>query len=145
MERINLSPAEIDAFLSLAETGSFSRTGAALGLSQPAVSARISHLEQTLGVPLFHRTTRRVTITVTGERLRVRLERAMAELRALTEELREEADLRRGPHHHRRLPIRGGRVLGRGPLPRFTISIPTSKSSYRMIFMATRSTACSTA
>ena len=67
-----------------------------LGLSQPAVSARISHLEQTLGVPLFHRTTRRVTITATGERLRVRLERAVTDLRALTEELREEANLRRG-------------------------------------------------
>ena len=96
MTRINLSPAEIDAFLSLAETGSFSRTGTELGLSQPAVSARISHLEQTLGVPLFNRTTRRVTITATGERLRVRLERAVTELRALTEELRDEANLRRG-------------------------------------------------
>jgi LysR family carnitine catabolism transcriptional activator len=96
MTRINLSPAEIDTFLSLVETGSFSRTGAELGLSQPAVSARISHLEQTLGVPLFHRTTRRVTITATGERLRVRLERAVTELRALTDELREEANLRRG-------------------------------------------------
>ena len=96
MSRINLSPLDIDAFLSLAETGSFSRTGSELGLSQPAVSARIGHLEQTLGVPLFHRTTRRVTITASGERLRVRLERAVTELRALTEELRDEANLRRG-------------------------------------------------
>ena len=96
MLRINLSPAEIEAFLSLSETGSFSRTGAALGLSQPAVSARISHLEQTLGVPLFNRTTRRVTITAAGERLRVRLDRAVTELRGLMEELRDEANLRRG-------------------------------------------------
>ncbi len=96
MTRMNLSPAEIETFLSLAETGSFSRTGAALGLSQPAVSARISHLERSVGVPLFHRTTRRVTITSAGERLRIRLEHAMAELRDLLGELRDEADLRRG-------------------------------------------------
>lgn len=96
MLRMNLSPADIEAFLALAETGSFSQTGRALGLSQPAVSARISHLEQTLGVPLFHRTTRRVTITSAGERLRVRLDRAMTELHGLVEELQDEAHLRRG-------------------------------------------------
>lgn len=96
MTQINLSPAEIEAFLSLAQTGSFSRTGETLGLSQPAVSARILHLEQILGVPLFNRTTRRVTITAAGERLRVRLDHTMAELRNLVEELRDEANLRRG-------------------------------------------------
>jgi len=96
MLRINLSPSDIEAFLSVAETGSFSRAGVALGLSQPAVSARISSLERTLGVPLFHRTTRRVTITDSGERLRIRLDRAIIELRGLLEELRDEASLRRG-------------------------------------------------
>jgi DNA-binding transcriptional LysR family regulator len=96
MPRISFSPAEIETFLSLAETGSFSRSAVALKLSQPAVSARILHLEQTLGVPLFHRTTRRVTITAAGERLRVRLDRAIAELRGLVDELRDEANLHRG-------------------------------------------------
>ncbi|HQT67575.1 MAG: hypothetical protein B7Z78_04185 [Rhodospirillales bacterium 20-60-12] len=96
MLRINLTPSEIEAFLSLAETGSFSRTGAALGLSQPAVSARISHLEENLGVPLFNRTTRRVTITHAGERLRARLGNVIAELHGLVDELRDEANLRRG-------------------------------------------------
>ena len=94
--QINLSPADIETFLSIAETGSFSATGIALGLSQPAVSSRISHLEQVLGVPLFHRSTRRVTITHAGERLRIRLEHAMAELRGLVGELQDEANLRRG-------------------------------------------------
>lgn len=96
MSRISLSPSDIEAFLTVAETGSFSRAGMALGLSQPAVSARISNLERTLGVSLFHRTTRRVTITDSGERLRIRLDRAIIELRGLLEELRDEASLRRG-------------------------------------------------
>jgi LysR family transcriptional regulator, carnitine catabolism transcriptional activator len=86
MARINLSP----------RTGSFNRTGAELGLSQPAVSARILHLEQTVSVPLFDRTTRRVAITAAGERLRVRLDHTMTELRSVIEELRDASNLRRG-------------------------------------------------
>lgn len=93
---MDLSPSDIEAFLSVAETGSFSRAGAALGLSQPAVSARIGNLEKSLGVRLFHRTTRRVAITDHGERLRMRLEQTMVELRGVMEELRDEANLRRG-------------------------------------------------
>ncbi len=96
MLRMNLSPADIEAFLSVAETGSFSRSGSALGLSQPAISARVQHLEQMLGVKLFHRTTRRVTITDAGERLRVRMQHTMAELRGMLQELDDELHLRRG-------------------------------------------------
>ena len=96
MLRMNVSPADIEAFLSVAETGSFSRSGAALGLSQPAVSARIQHLEQMLGVKLFHRTTRRVTITDAGDRLLVRMQHTMAELRGMLQELEDEVHLRRG-------------------------------------------------
>lgn len=96
MARMSVTPAEIEAFLSLAETGSFSRTGLALGLSQPAVSARIRHLERVVGVPLFNRTTRRVTITAAGDRLRARLDHTMVQLRGAIEELRDEANLQRG-------------------------------------------------
>jgi DNA-binding transcriptional LysR family regulator len=96
MLRMNLSPADIEAFLSVAETGSFSRSGLDLGLSQPAMSARVQHLEQMLGVKLFHRTTRRVTITDAGERLRVRMQHTMAELRGMLQELDDELHLRRG-------------------------------------------------
>ena len=93
---INVSPADLEAFFAVAESGSFSRGAAALGLSQPAVSARIKHLEDVLGVTLFHRTSRRVAISDSGERLRVRLERTMGELRTLLKEFDDEAGLRKG-------------------------------------------------
>ena len=96
MLRISLSPTDVEAFLSVAETGSFSRSGKSLGLSQPAVSARIQHLEQVLGVPLFNRTTRRVTLTDAGERLRIRATHTIEELRQLLNEFDDEAHLRRG-------------------------------------------------
>src|ERR1700754_2664039 len=93
---INVSPSDLEAFLVVAESGSFSRSAATLGLSQPAVSARIKHLEEVLGVTLFHRTSRRVAISESGERLRIRLERTMSELRGLLKEFDAEANLRKG-------------------------------------------------
>lgn len=93
---INLSPADLDAFISVAETGSFRRSAEQLHVSQPTISARIRHLEDILMVKLFHRTTRRVVITEAGERLRARVERMVLETRALLHEFREEAELRRG-------------------------------------------------
>lgn len=96
MPMINLSPSDLEAFLAVAESGSFSRSAMALGLSQPAVSARIKHLEDVLGVTLFHRTSRRVAISEAGERLRIRAERTMGELRTLLKEFDAEANLRKG-------------------------------------------------
>jgi DNA-binding transcriptional LysR family regulator len=93
---INVSPSDLEAFLAVAELGSFSRSAESLGLSQPAVSARIKHLEEVLGVTLFHRTSRRVAISESGERLRIRLERTMGELRTLLREFDAEAHLRKG-------------------------------------------------
>lgn len=93
---INLSPADLDAFIAVAETGSFRQAAQTLGVSQPTISARIRHLEAVLGVRLFHRTTRRVVITDAGERLRGRVERMVLETRALLREFREEAHLGRG-------------------------------------------------
>lgn len=56
-------------FLSLAHTQSFTKTAAQLGLARSSVSQAISTLEQKLGVRLFHRTTRQVTLTQAGEQL----------------------------------------------------------------------------
>jgi LysR family transcriptional regulator, glycine cleavage system transcriptional activator len=53
----------------------FRRAARLVALSPAALSDRIRRLEDQIGQPLFHRTTRRVTLTVAGERLlpRVRL------------------------------------------------------------------------
>lgn len=93
---INLPPADLDAFISVAETGSFRQSAELLNVSQPTISARIRHLEDILMVRLFHRTTRRVVITEAGERLRARVERMVLETRALVKEFRQEAELHGG-------------------------------------------------
>ncbi len=110
---INLSPADLDAFISVADTGSFRRSAELLHVSQPTISARIRHLEDALMVKLFHRTTRRVVITEAGERLRARVERMVIETRALVKEFREEANLQHG-----RIVIGASPSVASGFLPR---------------------------
>jgi DNA-binding transcriptional LysR family regulator len=46
---------KLKVFHAVADAGSFTRAGDALGLSQSAVSRQISSLEAELGVTLFHR------------------------------------------------------------------------------------------
>jgi DNA-binding transcriptional LysR family regulator len=49
-----------------AETDSFSRAARELGPSQPSISRTVAALEARLGVNVFLRTTRRVTLTDAG-------------------------------------------------------------------------------
>jgi DNA-binding transcriptional LysR family regulator len=57
---------ELSVFTRIAESGSFSRAGLELGLSQPSVSRIVGELEARLGVTLLLRTTRRITVTDAG-------------------------------------------------------------------------------
>lgn len=50
------------------KAGNFLRAAQSMGLTQPAVSRAVSRLEQRLGVKLFHRTSRSVTLTEDGRR-----------------------------------------------------------------------------
>jgi DNA-binding transcriptional LysR family regulator len=57
---------ELAVFVRTAESGSFSRAGRELGLSQPSVSRIIGELEARLGVTLLLRSTRRIALTDAG-------------------------------------------------------------------------------
>ncbi|TLX55194.1 LysR family transcriptional regulator [Stutzerimonas nosocomialis] len=61
--------ANLNAFVAIAETGSFSEAAERLHLTQPAVSKRIAALEQQLGVRLFDRLGRQVGLTEAGRAL----------------------------------------------------------------------------
>ena len=93
---INLPLRQVATFVCLAETQSFRRAAERLRLSQPAVSAHIRELERQVGVPLVHRTTRHVSLTVEGKAFAVRARRALEELAVASEDLRELAALHRG-------------------------------------------------
>jgi DNA-binding transcriptional LysR family regulator len=60
--------ANLECFVRSAETGSFSTTARRLSLTPAAVSRNVAMLERNLGVRLFHRSTRKLTLTEAGER-----------------------------------------------------------------------------
>jgi DNA-binding transcriptional LysR family regulator len=60
---------EIEVFLALAEELHFGRAGQRLGVTTTRVSQIVRVLERRIGVPLFERTSRRVTLTPTGRQL----------------------------------------------------------------------------
>lgn len=72
------------AFFSLVvKHGNLSATARELGLTPPAISARLARLEQRLGVRLLNRTTRRVSVTQEGELYLAEGGRILADLEAL--------------------------------------------------------------
>ena len=56
----------VDEVVAVAETRSFGAAAKRLGVSASTVSRAVAQLEQRLGAPLFHRTTRVVTLTDSG-------------------------------------------------------------------------------
>lgn len=67
MQRIDLSPFEIQIFLEVARSGSFVQTAQVAGLTQPSVSRAIARIEERLGARLFDRSSRSVVLTPQGE------------------------------------------------------------------------------
>jgi len=80
MQREHLS--DLNAFLTVAEEGSFTRAAAKLGTSQSALSQTVRRLEARLGVRLLARTTRSLSPTEAGERLLAALRPAMEDIAA---------------------------------------------------------------
>jgi DNA-binding transcriptional LysR family regulator len=83
-------------FVQVAEARGFVAAGRQLGLSASAVGKRIARLEETLGVRLFHRSTRSVALTPEGVLFLERSRRILAEMEAAQQELSEAAAAPRG-------------------------------------------------
>lgn len=81
----------LQAFISIAERGSFRAAASHLNLSQTALSHRVRKLEESLGTPLFLRTTRQVSLTAAGTTLLPRARRVFEDLGSAINEVR--ADL----------------------------------------------------
>jgi DNA-binding transcriptional LysR family regulator len=121
---------ELAIFVRAAETGSFSRAARELGTSQPSISRTVAALEARLGVKVFQRTTRRVTLTDAGS---VLLERA----RDILSEIDQAEDAARGTDSLRGLlkvamPIAFGirEVIPR--LPAFLLGHPQLRVDFGM-------------
>ncbi len=74
------------AFAETAKRGNFAAASRELGCTPSTLAKAVSRLETQLGVRLFHRTTRQVTLTDEGQRMYARCQRVLAELELLQEE-----------------------------------------------------------
>lgn len=74
--------ANLESFVRSAESGSFSGAARRLALTPAAVSRNVAMLERNIGVRLFHRSTRKLTLTEAGERFLLAIGGSLAQLQA---------------------------------------------------------------
>jgi len=77
---------QLKTFVAVAREGSITRASEVVHLSQPAVSAHVKEIEDALGLTLFDRTSRGMSLTADGRRLLARAEQTLAAHRELMAE-----------------------------------------------------------
>lgn len=86
----------VQAFVALAEQGSFRKAAASLFITQTALTRRLQNLETFLGVKLVERTTRSLALTGLGANFLPQARRLLAELQSSLQEIRETGRAMRG-------------------------------------------------
>ncbi len=86
----------LNAFVQAAETRSFTAAGRQLGVSSSAIGKSVARLEERLGVRLFHRSTRTVTLTPEGTLFLERCRRIFCEIEQAEMELAQTQSAPRG-------------------------------------------------
>ncbi|WP_406327476.1 LysR family transcriptional regulator [Streptomyces sp. NBC_00203] len=88
---------QLRCLVAIVDEGTFTDAAIVLGVSQAAVSRTLASLERALGVRLLRRTSREVTVTVTGLRVVAQARRVLGEVDDLVQEARSgHAALRMG-------------------------------------------------
>lgn len=110
-------------FAAVAESGSFAAAARAQGLSVPTVSRAVTRLEARLGASLFHRTSRRLSLSALGQDALAEARALVAAAHAMEERLGEAST---APAGRIRLaaPLEFGRLHIASLLPAFLAAYP---------------------
>ena len=93
---MNISIRQLSAFISVADNGSFTRASEQIHLTQSAVSGLIKELESSLGIVLFDRTTRQLSLSVVGHHLLPQARRILNEMQLFENEASSLTSLAQG-------------------------------------------------
>jgi len=93
---MNIRVRQIEGFLAIADTLSFSRAAEKIGMTQPAFSQMLRDLENTLGLKLIDRTTRRVNLTLSAQQLLAQMRQAISDLNGIRRNAQALARLEQG-------------------------------------------------
>ncbi len=85
------------SFVAVAESGSISEAARRLGLSKSVVSDRLAEVEHTLGAPLLHRTTRKLSLTEDGAAFLERASRIVRDVEEATADMAQRRGTLSGP------------------------------------------------
>lgn len=86
-----INPLLLQTFLSLSETGHFTRTAETLHMTQPGVSQHLKKLEAEMGVALFYRHGKKIELTPAGETFKIFALKQHEQEAALRESLGEDS------------------------------------------------------
>lgn len=92
----NVDVADLRAFILVAELGAFHEAAQQLNISQSALTRRVQKLEDTLGIALLTRTTRRVELTTVGRAFLPKVQAVIADLESAMMSVGEIAERRSG-------------------------------------------------
>lgn len=93
---MNITLKHLRIFVQVGRLGSFTRAAEQLSLSQPALTIAIGQFEEMLGIRLFDRTTRRVSLTADGADFMATAERLLEDFDSAVADIRAVAERRRG-------------------------------------------------
>jgi DNA-binding transcriptional LysR family regulator len=83
---------QLHSFVQICRLGSLSRASDSLHTAQPALSRQIRLLEEELGVLLFHRHSKGMTLTAKGERLFERASQILGDLEEMRADIASDAE-----------------------------------------------------
>jgi DNA-binding transcriptional LysR family regulator len=108
---MDLNIRQIRTFITVAQSGSFTRAADILHLAQPTLTVQIRRLEEALQVKLFDRNTRSVHLTRVGRELLPVFGRMVDDLDAVISDTRDIAAMRRGVVRVAALPSMAAGIL----------------------------------
>ncbi|SNT70431.1 LysR family transcriptional regulator [Psychrobacter sp. LV10R520-6] len=93
---MNISIRQLDAFIKVADNGSFTRASEQMHLTQSAVSGLIKELETNLEIVFFDRTTRQLSLSTVGRNLLPQARRVLNEMHLFVNEASSLTSLAQG-------------------------------------------------